>query len=193
MSHWGVKAYELNRLCILNWHRTGGCIGQMNWYEFVWLWFLRIQPHLTTAWSRSHCRHFGLSSDNIKCLHMLSKCCRGWWGCRRVYSGLDSCQNLQFGGRILHISPMNVVGCIPRSQLGKFVKPHRLLPNPLHAVLYCFGDCAHHPAVLSSSLSLPCSVSSSLSSLSSPSCSLSELERLLRPSSIAFNISSNAV
>ena len=94
----------------------------------------------------SHSWHWSLSLDNINNLHMLSKCCQGWCGCRRVYLGLDHCQNLQFGSPILHISLTKVLGCIPPTWLDHFVKPHLLQPKTLHAVLYRFGDCAPHPA-----------------------------------------------
>ena len=77
---------------------------------------------------------------------MLSKCCRGWCGCSRVYLELDNCQKLYFGSPMLHISLMELVGCVPPSRLPQFVKPHLLLLKTLHAVLYCFGDCDHHPA-----------------------------------------------
>jgi hypothetical protein len=41
---------------------------------------------------------------------------------------------------------MEVVGHVPPSLLGQLVKRHLRWPKTLHAVLYCFGDCAHHPA-----------------------------------------------
>jgi len=146
MLHAGVKAYGFNRICILNRHRIGHHAGRKNRYEFMWLGFLRTQPHLTTSWSRSHRWHFRLSSDDLRGLHMLSNCYQGWCGSSRVYLGLDNRQNLQFGCPIPHISFTKVVGCIPPSRLGQFVKSHLLLAKALHAVLYRFSDCAHHPA-----------------------------------------------
>ena len=44
------------------------------------------------------------------------------------------------------ISQTEVVGRVPSSWLCLFVNGHLLLPNALHAVLYCFGDCTHHIA-----------------------------------------------
>jgi len=112
----------------------------------MWLGFLRAQPHLTTSWSRSHCWHFRFSSYDLRSLNMLSNCYRGWCGCSRVYLGLDNRRNHQFGSLIPHISLTKVVGCIPPSRLGQFIKSHLLLPKALHAVLYRFSHCAHHPA-----------------------------------------------
>ena len=76
---------------------------------------------------------------------MLSRCCRGWWGCRYDYLRPDNHLNFPFSCPVLHISLMKVVGCIPQSLLGQFVKPLLILPKTLHAVLYRFADCAHHP------------------------------------------------
>jgi len=158
MLYAGVRAYGFNRLHILNrcwiWRR----IGWDNWYEFVWQWFLQTQPHLPTSWSRSHCRHLRLSPDDVKCLHKLTKCCRRWCVYSHVYLGLDNCRNLQFGCHILHMSLTEVVGCVPPSWLLWSVKPHLLPPKTLHTVLYCFGDCAHHPArvIINTQLAKPC-------------------------------------
>jgi len=77
---------------------------------------------------------------------MLSKYCWGWCGCKGVYLVLDNNQNLQFGSPVPRITRMEVVGCVPPSRLRQFSKTHLLLPTTLHAVLYFFGDCAHHPA-----------------------------------------------
>ena len=105
-----------------------------------------MQPHLTTSWSSSHCRHLGLSMDHFMSLHMLSQCCQRWCGCSHVDLVLDNRRNLQLGIAILHISVTVVVGCVPLSWLHQFVRPHLLLPNTLYVMLYCFGDFAHHPA-----------------------------------------------
>jgi len=72
--------------------------------------------------------------------------------------GLDDRWNLQFRRSALLISLAEVVGRVPPSRLCQFVKLHLLLPKPLHAVLYQFGDCAHHPAgfVMFSQLALLC-------------------------------------
>jgi hypothetical protein len=59
---------------------------------------------------------------------------------------LDDCRNPQFQCALLLISFTEVVGCILSSRLSEFVELHLLLPKPLHALLYCFGDSAHHPA-----------------------------------------------
>jgi len=91
-------------------------------------------------------RHLGVSRENVKDLHKLSKCCRWWCGCCRVCLWLHNRRNLQFSHSVLHICLMEVVGRVPTSRLHWFVKPHLLLPKALHVVLYCFGDCAHHPA-----------------------------------------------
>jgi hypothetical protein len=60
--------------------------------------------------------------------------------------GLDNRRNHQFGIPLPHISLTKVVGCIPPSRLGQFIKSHLLLPKPLHVVLYRFTDCAYYPA-----------------------------------------------
>jgi len=191
MLHAGVKAYGFNRLRILNRHWIGHRVGRDNRYELLWLCFFRTQPHLTTSWARSHCRHWRLSSEDIKSMHMLSKCCRRWSGCSHVYLGLNNHRNLQFGSPVLHIPLTKVVGCIPPTRLGQFVKLHLLLLKPLQAVLNCLDSVPITQPGWSSSLSLPSSVSSSLYSSSSTSCSSSELARSLRLCPIAFNISSN--
>jgi len=146
MLHGRVKAYRFNRLRILSHHRIGCRVRRKDRYELVWLLFLRTQSYLIMSWLRSQRHHLRLSSDDMNSVHMLSKCCQEWWGCSRVYLRLDNCPNLQFGSPILHISITKVVGWIPPSGLGQFIKPHLLLPKTLHAVLYCFWYCAHHPA-----------------------------------------------
>jgi len=126
----------------------GQSIRLERYYVIVYLRFVQPQPHLTTSLSRCRLRHMGLSGDDIKNLHKLFKCCLWWCGCCWVYLGLHNCRNLQFSRPVLHISLTEVVCCIPPSRLHQFVKPHPLLPNALYLVLYCFGDCAHHPARL---------------------------------------------
>jgi hypothetical protein len=151
----------------------------MNRYHFVCLLFLRMQPHLTTTWWRSHYRHLHLSVDDIKGLQMLSKCCPGWCGCSCVYLGLETHWNLQFGSPILHITLKKVVGCIP---------PPGWV-NLFGLICFCQKLSMQHCTVLgtvpimqpvsSSSLSLPSSVSCPSSSSCSPLCSVSELARSL--------------
>jgi len=143
---WAGKVHSFHGLHIVSWCQIGHRIGRENRYEFVWLWFLCTQPHLTTPRSRSLCQHLRLSEDDVESLHKLSKCCLGWCPCNHVSLWLDNCWNLQFSSPILHISLTEVGGCMPQSRLGQFVKPLLLLPKSLHAVLYCFGDPAHHPA-----------------------------------------------
>jgi len=63
-----------------------------------------------------------------------------------VYLWLDNRRNLQFVSPILHYSLTEVVCCVPTSRLRQFIKLHLLLPKTLQAVVYCVGDCAHHPA-----------------------------------------------
>jgi len=103
---------------------------------------------MTTLWFRSRLQQSRFSGNHIIRLHFLSKCsqCRCGYNLLRLW--LNECRNPQFGCTILDISLMEVVGCLPPSQLRHFVKAHLLLPEPLHAVLNCFGDCAHHPARL---------------------------------------------
>ena len=59
---------------------------------------------------------------------------------------LNNRRNPQFECAVLLISFTEVVCCILPSRLGQFVELHLLPPKPLHALLYCFGDCAHYPA-----------------------------------------------
>jgi len=89
---------------------------------------------------------------------MLSKWCRGRCRCNLIRLGLDNCWNRQFGRSVLHISSAAVVGHVPPSPLCQFVKIHPLRPNPLHPVLHCSGDHAHHPAglVIYTQLALRC-------------------------------------
>jgi hypothetical protein len=59
---------------------------------------------------------------------------------------LNGGRNYQFGDAVLLISFTEVVGCIFPSWFSQFVELLLLLPKPLHALLDCFGDCAHYPA-----------------------------------------------
>jgi len=61
--------------------------------------------------------------------------------------GLHNSRNLGFGSSILHISLTEVVGCIPPSGLHPFIKRNMILLVTLQAVVYHFGECAHHLAV----------------------------------------------
>jgi len=101
---------------------------------------------MTTSRSRSPFRHLWYSGDNVKTLHMLSKCCR----CRHWYilicMRFNDCRNRQFRCALHRRSNEEVIGCVLPSQLCEFIKLHLLLPIPLDALLYCCGDCAHHPA-----------------------------------------------
>jgi len=66
---------------------------------------------------RSHCQHLHLPTDDIRSLHMLSKCCQGWCSCAHVYFGLHNFGNLKFGSPIHQISLAGVVGCVHPSLL----------------------------------------------------------------------------
>jgi hypothetical protein len=144
---------------------------------------------MTTSWSRGPLRPLRSSADNVKTLHQLSKCC--CWRCRSVIHclRLDDSQNPQFGGAVLLISVTEGVGWILPSQLSQFVELHLLLPNSLHALLDLLVIVPITQPGSSSSLTLPCSISSSSSC--SPSSPSSELARSLRLSQIPTNISSN--
>jgi len=60
--------------------------------------------------------------------------------------GLHNRRKIEFSGPMIQICLTEVVGCVRSSRLRQFVKHHPPLPNAFHAVLYRFGDCAHHPA-----------------------------------------------
>jgi len=113
---------------------------------------------MTTSWWRSAMRYLQYSGDDMKRLHKLSYC----WGCRIccvfVRMRFDDCRNLQFSSAVPLILFTEVVGRIPPSQLCQFVKLHLLPPTSLHALLYRFRDCAHHPAgfIIFSQLALLC-------------------------------------
>jgi len=101
---------------------------------------------MSTSWSRSLLRYFQYSRNNDKTLHELSKWC--WCGCHCIIFclGWNDCWNPEFGCSVHLISFMEVVHCILTSWVCEFVKLHLILPKPLHALLYSFGNCAHHPA-----------------------------------------------
>jgi len=162
-GHWlgtgcpGLKAYPLNRLCNLYLWWIGLRGAHLWYYGIVCLRSLKTQPLLTTSQSRRHLQHLCLSGDDIKRLHQLTK--RSWWwcGCSRVCLGPPNSWNLEFSRPVLHISLTGVVNHVAPSRLHHLVKPHRLLPKALHAVLYRFGDCAHHAAwfVIFAQLAMP--------------------------------------
>jgi len=108
-----VNTYGFDRVRIFNQCRIRRRIRWKNQYEFMYLWCVRTQPHLTTSRPRSHCRHLWLSADDINGPHMLSHCCWGWCGSSHVYLGLDNHRNLQFGHLIFHISPTEVIQLLP--------------------------------------------------------------------------------
>jgi len=101
---------------------------------------------MTTSWSRSPLQPLRYSGDNVRTLHKRSKC--WWWRCQSVIIclRLNDCRNPQFRCAVHLISFTEVVGCSLPTRLSQFVELHMLLPNPLHALLDHFGDCAHHPA-----------------------------------------------
>jgi len=101
---------------------------------------------MSTSWSRSILRHLQYSRHDSKILYKLSNCWRGRCHSNLISLGLHDCWNLWFGRSVHLICFAKVVGRVPSSQLCQFVKLHLLLSKPHHAVLHCFGDCAHHPA-----------------------------------------------
>jgi len=101
---------------------------------------------MTTSWPRSPLWHLRYSEDNVKILNTLAKWCLCRWRSVIIHWRLNDCHNPQFGCTVLLISFTEVVGCILPSKLCQFSKLHLLRPKPLHALLNCFGDCAHHPA-----------------------------------------------
>jgi len=126
--------------------QIGHCVRHGGYYVIVCLRCLRTQPHLATSRSRPRLWHLELSGDDINNLHKLPQCCRWWCGCCHVCLELHNCRNLRFSHTVLQISLTEVVGYVPTSKLRHFAKPHLLLPKALHAVLYRFRECAHHPA-----------------------------------------------
>jgi len=90
--------------------------------------------------------HLRYSLDDIMRLRKLSKCCGCRICCIFVRMQCDNCRNLQFRSAVPLITFKEVVGRVPSSRFCQFVKIHLHLPTSLHALLYCFRDCAHHPA-----------------------------------------------
>jgi len=86
------------------------------------------------------------SGDAIKCLQWLLKCRQRRTGCIVFSMGLNESQNIQFGSPVLLISLTEVVGHVSPARLRQLVKLDLFLPKTLHVMLYCFRDCAHHPA-----------------------------------------------
>jgi len=143
-----VEPDEFNRLRIMHECLIGLRSGRTTQYHRVRLWLPRTEPKITTSWSRSPLRHLGYSGDNVKTLDTLSRCCLCRCGCIIIWVQFNDCQYHQIGCAVLRISFPEVVSCVPPSRLCEFVKLHLLLPKPLNALLYRFGDCAHHPAGL---------------------------------------------
>ena len=142
----GAKAHGLNWRCNLTLWRIMHRVVHKRYYVIVCTRFLLTQPHLTTSLSGHHLRPKGLSRDNIKNQHKLPESCQWWFGCCRVCLELYNRRDFRFRRSLLQISPTEVLGCVPSSWLRQFPKCHQLLTKALHAVLYRFGDCAHHPA-----------------------------------------------
>jgi hypothetical protein len=101
---------------------------------------------MTTSWLTSPLWHLGCTGENLFTLQKLSRSSRCRYYSIMICLRLNDGLNPEFRCAILRISFMEVVGCILLSQLCQFVKFHLLLPTPFHALLYCCGDCAHHPA-----------------------------------------------
>jgi len=158
MRYAAVKLTGWTGFAISHCEKLGTAADIGPYYVIVGQRFLWTKPHLTISLSRRHLRHVWLSGDDIKSLHMISKCCRWWCGCSQVCMGLANSRNVQFSRHVLHISLTEVVGRGPLSRLGELVKPHLLLPKALHSVLYCFGHCSHHPArfVILAQFAMPC-------------------------------------
>ena len=192
MLYAGVKSYAFNRLRFLRWCQIGHQVRREIRSEFVWLWFLRSQPHLTTSWSRGHCRHLQLSPEDVNSLHKLSKCFRGWYGCIHVHLGFNNCRNLQFRSPIHHISPTEVDACV--AQPGHVNSSSLIYFCRKLSMRWCtVFELLPIPQPRSSSLGLPSSVYSSSSSSSSPFCSSSEILKSLKLAPIAFYVSSDIV
>jgi hypothetical protein len=71
-----------------------------------------------------------------------------WSGCILISWQINDCQNLQIEFAVLLIYFRTVVSCVPLSSVCQFVKLNLILPEPLLMLLYCFGNCAHHPTWL---------------------------------------------
>ena len=111
-----------------------------------YVWFLKSKPHLTTQHLRSHLQRSQFSGDAINCCLWHTKCRRCRTGWILFPSRLNDSQNLQFGSQVLLICLTEVVGRVYSASLCQVVQLYLLLPKTLHAMLYCFGDCGHHPA-----------------------------------------------
>ena len=101
---------------------------------------------MTSSWSRSHLRPSRHSGDHVKTLHMLCKCCRRRCWSAIIHFRVNDCPNPQMECAVILTSFTEAVSCFLLSRLSQFVKPYLHVPKPLHALLYCSGDCAHHPA-----------------------------------------------
>jgi len=145
-QHGRVKACGFNRLRLVNLWRIRFRVGWTRHNAFVRLWRPRTPPDMTTTWSSGPLRHLCYCGDDIKRLHKSSKCHLCRCSCNFVHLQFNNCWNHQCRCAILLISFTEVVGRIPSTRLGKFIKLHLHLPNSLHALMYCFGDCADHPA-----------------------------------------------
>jgi len=75
---------------------------------------------------------------------MFAACCQCRCSCNLVCLQCYNCWNLQLSCPVLHISLMQVVSHLPPFWLRQFILPHLLLPNTLHVLVYCLGNCAHH-------------------------------------------------
>lgn len=113
---------------------------------FVWLWLPRTYPCLTTCWSRSPLRYLRYSENDVKSLHMLSRCCVSSCPCTIIRLQFNNSRNLHVYSAIFPVSFAEVFGCILTPRVCQFVKLHLFRPTSLHALLYRSRDCAHHPA-----------------------------------------------
>ena len=122
----------------LRWVREMQCVFQQ--------WLPGTYHYVTTSWSRCPLRHLRYAWDDINSHHTLSKYRQCRCGCNFVCLQFNKNQILQFDAIVLLISFTEVVDRFPPSQLRQLVKLHLLLAISLHARLYHFGQCAHHPA-----------------------------------------------
>jgi len=109
------------------------------------IYVMQTYPHMTTPWVRCHMRHFQFSGDPIRSLKRIIK--SFWHRWRYIIWRLrfnDSWNHL-FNRHLSLIPLMEVFGRVSPAWLSQFVKLHLHLPKTLHAILYRFGDCAHHP------------------------------------------------
>jgi len=89
---------------------------------------------------------FPISVKGIYSLHKLSKCCWCRCGCIIFRVWLNDCWNHHFGCLVILSTLTEVGSCVPPAWLRQFVRLHLLLLATLHAILYRFADCTHHPA-----------------------------------------------